>query len=120
MANRGSYVEYLVEQLSPLGQITVRAMMGGHTLYCDGVVFALVDDDTVYLKADDKNRPQFEAHGLAAFCPDPAKPQCTMSYHLAPPEIFEDRAALKKWAGGAIEAGRRAKGKRRSPRKANT
>lgn len=36
------YIEFLKEWLAPLGEISARAMFGGHCLYCDGVVFALV------------------------------------------------------------------------------
>jgi len=112
MKNSDSYLAFLTEQLSCLGAISMRAMMGGHTMYCDGVPFALVARNALFLKADDKNRPAFEARGLKAFQPFPDKPG-TMSYYEVPPEMLEDRAALKQWAGGALEAGRRAQAKKK-------
>src|SRR5579871_500589 len=69
MANRASYLEFLVEQLSPLGEITTRRLFGATSLYCDGTVFALVARDTLYLKVDDHNRADFQASGLEAFQP---------------------------------------------------
>ena len=96
------YLEFLHEQLAPLGDITSRKMFGGYCLYCDGVVFALVAEDTLYLKADDGNRPDFEAAGLPAFQPFEDKPT-VMQYYLAPPEVFEDDEALHRWAGGAVQ-----------------
>ena len=110
------YIEFVKEQLGELGQITSRAMFGGHCLYCDGTVFALIAEETLYLKADDENRGAFEEAGLPAFQPFDDKPGMTMSYHLAPPEIFEDPQALERWVGGAVQAGRRAQAKKK-PRK---
>jgi DNA transformation protein len=110
MPNRPAFIEFLFEQFAPLGAITARPMMGGHTLYCDEVVFALVANNEVYLKADVVNQPSFVARGLEAFRPFPNQPG-VMQYYQAPPEIFEDREALRIWAGGAIEAGRRARAK---------
>jgi DNA transformation protein len=93
-------------------------MFGGHTLYCDGVVFALVSNNALYLKADDANRGEFEARGLRAFCPFEDRPEAVMQYYEAPPEMFEDPDALTRWAGGAITAGRNKQRKKKpqSPR----
>jgi len=110
--NTESYLAFLIEQLSCLGNITIRAMMGGHTVYSNGVPFAIVARNALFLKADDHNRPAFEARGLKAFQPFPDKPG-TMSYYEVPPEMLEDRAALEVWAGGALEAGRRAQAKKK-------
>ena len=96
-------------------------MMGGHIVYCDGVPFALVANNELFLKTGAHNRPDFVARGLKAFQPFPGKPG-TMSYCAAPPEMLEDEQALRQWAGGALEAGRRAhlkkKPKKRSHRAA--
>jgi DNA transformation protein len=113
MPNRNSYLEFLLEQLAPLGEITTRGMFGGHTLYCDGVVFALVADNALYLKADDHNRPGFASRGLGAF--RPFKDQAgVMQYYQAPPEMFEDPDALRHWGGGAVAAGQRAVAKKKA------
>ena len=67
--NQSTYIDFVVEQLGPLGRIHTRAMFGGHALYCDGVVFALIANNALYLKVDDANRPQFERAGLKPFRP---------------------------------------------------
>jgi len=110
MANRESYVEFLLEQLAPLGDVTGRRMFGGHALYCNGVVFALVSENALYLKVDDQNRAQFEARGLDAFRPYEDQ-TVALGYFEAPPELFEDREALMLWGGGAVAAGSRAAAK---------
>ena len=108
MAKTDRFVEFAVEQFASLGVVTARAMMGLWCFYCDGVVFALVASGELYLKGDGVNIPRFEARRLKAFQPFPGKPG-TMKYFQAPPEIFEDPAAMREWVGGAVEAGRRAK-----------
>jgi DNA transformation protein len=114
MAKSNPYIEFLLEQLEPLGQVTARAMFGGHGLYCDGVFFALVANSALYLKADDQNRPEFEAQGLRAFRPYENKPD-VMQYYEAPAEMFEDPALLKHWVEGAVAAGIRAQTKKKKP-----
>lgn len=111
------YLEFVIEQLSSLGEITSRAMFGGHCLYCHGVVFALVADDELYLKVDDVNRPEFEAAGLKPFRPFPDQ-DVVMQYYPAPAEMFDSEAGLARWAGGAIEAGRRKADRKRARKKA--
>ena len=118
MPARNSYVEFLLEQFAPLGEISSRAMFGGHCLYCDGVVFALVANNALFLKADDTNREAFTARGSKAFRPFEDQ-DASMSYYEAPPEIFEDSDAMREWCGGSVEAGRRAQAKKK-PRKKGT
>lgn len=107
-----SYVEFVLEQLAPLGTITARSMMGGKTLYCHGTIFALIGHGAVYLKADDGNRPMFDARGLPAFRPDENEPG-TMSYYLVPADVLENRDELARWATQAIAAGRRSASKKK-------
>lgn len=108
MGNRPEYLEFVLEQLSPLGAVTSRAMFGGHCLYVNGIVFALLANNELYLKADGETRPRFEQRKLKPFRPFD-KEDFVMSYYQAPPEIFEDRDAMREWAGAAVETGRRAK-----------
>ena len=116
MANRASYIEFLIERLSPLGEITARRLFGGNSLYCDGIVFALVSNDTLYLKVDEHTRAEFEAGGLPVFRPF-GDERAAMSYYQAPAELFEDADALLRWGGSAVAAGRRAGGKKPRSRK---
>ena len=117
MAARNEYVEFVLEWLSPLGEISERKMMGGRVLYCDGVVFALMSgDNRFYLKVDDVTRPQFQALGLEPFRPFADQPS-TMSYYPPPAEFFEDSDLLKTWGRDAVAVGRRALSKKAKPRK---
>jgi len=102
------FVDYVLEQLSPLGGVRAKRMFGGHGIYLEGLFFALVADDTLYLKADDENRPQFESRGLGPFRYRVKGKERTMSYYSLPDAALEDRAELLTWARPSIEAALRA------------
>jgi TfoX N-terminal domain len=56
MVASDSFAEFLREQLAPLGHITVRRMFGKTGVFCDGLMLAMVTDDTLYFRVDDDNR----------------------------------------------------------------
>lgn len=51
----------IIESLQALGDVRPKRMFGGHGLFLDGLMFALVADDMLYFKTDDRNRADFEA-----------------------------------------------------------
>jgi len=112
MRDKDQYLEFLEEWLSPLGEITSRGMFGGHCLYCDGIVFALVASQVVYLKVDDGNRPAFEALGLEPFRPFEDRPE-VMQFYPPPPEFYDNADVMLEWGKAAIEVGRRARAKKK-------
>jgi len=110
MAKRSEFVQYLLEQLAPLGQLRAKAMFGGFGLYCDELFFALIADDVLYVKVDDSNRPRFTAEQLAPFCyPMKDGRVQTMSYYPLPEAALESPADLLDWAKEGIAAALRAK-----------
>jgi DNA transformation protein len=108
MAAKNAYVEWITEWLSPLGEITARSMMGGHVVYCNSIVFALVADGLLYLKADATTRPKFQALGARPFQPFPDK-ESAMNYYPPPPEFFEDADVMLEWGRAAVAVGMAAK-----------
>lgn len=105
MAVTNEFLEHVLDILRPLGEIRSRPMMGGHCLYCNNQVFALLDDDTLYFKVNKVTKTHFVEAGLPAFAPDKRKPDQTMSYHVAPAEVFDDIDAVKHWGALALAAG---------------
>jgi DNA transformation protein len=114
MSGGDSFVEFLKEQLAPLGQISVRRMFGGAGIYCDGVMFALLDGSSLYFKADETNRPDFEAEGLGPFTYETQQGRNTiMSYWRVPERLFDESDAMLAWARKAFFAALRSKSKLR-------
>jgi DNA transformation protein len=116
MPNNPAYLNFASDLLSPLGSIVARSMMGGHVLYCDSVVFALIANNTLYLKADAETRPRFEELGLKPFYP--FEGQASMSYYQPPAEFFEAEDMMLEWGRMAVAAGRRSKTKKKRSRSA--
>ena len=121
MARPTEFIHYLLEQLAPLGTVTARPLFGGHGLYLESRIFAIVVADTLYLKVDDVSRPEFDAAGLHRFRYDTTQGENSLSYYEPPPAALDDRELLCQWAQKALAAATRArapKKKRPSPRPA--
>ena len=96
------------------GAVEAKRMFGGWGLYREDVFFALVLDDTLYLKTDDGNRAHFDARALEPFSFVKGGKTIVTAYRAAPEEAFEDASVMAKWAKDAYAAAlRKPKGKSR-------
>jgi DNA transformation protein and related proteins len=110
---RNEFVEHVVETMRDFGAVTAKAMFGGFGLYHEGLFFALIADDTLYLKVDDENRAEFEAAALPAFVyVTKDGDRMAMGYRQAPPEALESPAAMTAWARSGYAAALRAKNRK--------
>jgi DNA transformation protein len=98
MAVSREYLEYLLGQLALLGHVVSRRMFGGVGLYHEELFFGLVDDDVLYLRADDSNRSDYTTRAMEPFRPFPDRPIYSMSYYQVPADVLEDAEALAAWA----------------------
>ena len=56
MASNADLVQYIADQCSGAGEITVKKMFGDYGIYCDGKIFGLICDDCFYLKPTEGGR----------------------------------------------------------------
>ena len=98
---------FVLDQLEELGGVTARAMFGGVGLYYHGRFFGIIARDTLYLKADDGNRTDYERAGMKPFKPYRDRPG-TMQYYAVPVGVLESPLDLGQWARKAIAAAERA------------
>lgn len=103
------YIEHLQEVFAHFGPVSARKMFGGYGLYHDGVMFGLVADNTLYLKVDAINKPDFEQQGLGPFEFNKNGKLMKMSYYQAPEEIMDDLDLAADWARSAHEAALRSR-----------
>lgn len=103
------FITYLHEVFAAFGSIQTRRMFGGFGIYHQRLMFALVINDTLYLKADHLSSPAFQQHGLTPFEYDRQGKTIKMSYYQAPEEVFEDAELAAVWAKRAFEAAVRSK-----------
>jgi DNA transformation protein len=92
-------------------------MFGGVGIYGSDLFFALMDDDLLYFKVDDSNRPDFEAAGMGPFRPGGEHGE-VMQYYQVPEDVLEEVEALREWVAKALAVAGRAKGRasrRRGP-----
>ena len=94
-----------------------RRMFGGYGIFHQGLMFGLIADGSLYLKADDESRELFVAEGSSAFSYYRKEREYRLSYYLAADEFFEDSDACRRWARIAFDAALRnpPKRKRRMP-----
>ena len=110
MARHSEFVEFVLEQLVPVGMVRARAMFGGFGIYLGNTIFAIVVDDRLYFKADGATCHAFSAHGLNPFTYVARGKTITMQYYEVPPEVFEDPVShaeldpVRAWGGIARKA----------------
>ena len=113
MVASDSFAEFLREQLAPLGRVAMRRMFGKTGVFCDGLMFGMITDDSLYLRVDDHNRAAFEE--ARAFPPLSYKKQggsIDLSFWRAPERLFDQQDELVEWARVALGAARRVAVKR--------
>ena len=111
MAVTPSFRSFILEQLGRSVQgIRARSMFGGVGIYGNELFFGLIDDDVLYFKVDESNRPDFQARGMGPFQPYGEDGE-EMQYYRVPDDLLEDAEALGEWAEKAMMVARRARGK---------
>lgn len=102
------FVLYVVELMQSIGPVYAKAMFGGHGIFLEGLMFALVADRVLYLKMDEETRDEFIARGLQVFAYNKQGKEYKMSYSQAPDEALEDYDEMNLWANKAYAAALRA------------
>ena len=110
MSKASDFVDNVLDLLRPWGGVVARRMFGGHGLYRQGVMFALVADDVLYLKVDDRNRPMFDAADMGPFTYETKSGTITIgSYYEAPAQLFDEPDQMLDWVRPALDAALRSK-----------
>ncbi len=103
MAASAGFLAFLEEQLGALGPVSIRRMFSGAGVFADGIMFALVSNDTLYFKADETTRADFEAEGMDAFTYATKGGRNTLiSYWRAPERLFDEPDDMLVWARKAL------------------
>ena len=92
-----NYVSYILDLLSPFGDMTSRAMFGGYCIYKDKVIVGIVVIDELYFIVDKTNQVQYEELDSVPFTYSKGDTVATLSYWKVAIEILEDEEQLPKW-----------------------
>ncbi len=120
MVASDSFAEFLREQLAPLGRVTMRRMFGKTGVFCNGLMFGVVTNDTLYFRVDDHNRAVFkEAESFPPLSYEKQGRSINLSFWRAPERLLDEPDELITWARAALAAARRvaAKRERTAPRR---
>ena len=108
--NGSEQLDWLCERLEALGRIRSRRMFGSWGLYCDGIFFAIIADEVLYLKVDELSRPDFEAQGLSPFTyPMRDGRQQSLCYYPMPDAALDEEGEFLAWARRGFAAALRAR-----------
>ena len=122
MAVSDDYRVFLEELFQEFGRVEVRNMFGGAGIFADGVMFGLVADGVLYLKADAAFATEFAAEGKEPFTyRAKAGRPVAMSYWELPDRLLDDPAEFAGWARHAhriaLAAGAARQPARKPPKK---
>ncbi len=56
MSTKQSTVDFILDQLSEIGDVSARKMFGEYALYCRGKVVALICDDCLFVKITEQGK----------------------------------------------------------------
>ena len=97
--------DFVRELFSQFRPVTIKRMFGGAGIYAEGLMFALVFDDAIYLRVDAASIPDFERAGSAPFVYPLAKNHVgrpSRSFWRLPEPLYDDPDELAVWAGRAL------------------
>jgi DNA transformation protein len=101
--------EFIRDLFAEFGPVQVRRMFGGAGVYADGVMFALVTSDILYLKTEPDQVARFAAEGCGPFEYTREGRKATLtSYWRVPDRLYDEPGELAEWARQALTAARRA------------
>ena len=113
MVASDSFAEFLREQLAPLGHLSMRRMFGKTGVFCDGVMLAMVRDNSLYFRVDDDNKAFFkEAEAFPPLNYDKKGGSIDLAFWRAPERLFDEPDELVAWARQALAAAHRVAAKR--------
>jgi DNA transformation protein and related proteins len=108
--------EFIRELFAQFRPVTVRRMFRSAGIFCDGLMFGLVSDGTIYLKVDETSIPDFEREGSRPFSYTRGKRgRVELPYWRLPERLYDDPDEIATWAGRALAVAER---KKFAPRKA--
>jgi len=107
-AARNEFVDYVVELMAGWATVSARKMFGGYGLYREGLMFALIVEDELFLKTDKVNMVQFEREGCHPFVYQSKARSVQLSYWSAPAASLDSLVEMGEWCQSAYGSALRA------------
>jgi DNA transformation protein len=107
--------EAIRDLFAALGPVRTRRMFGGQGIYAGELMFALEAGGELYLKADDRNEPAFQAAGSHPFTYAKDGRSAQMSYWRLLDAAADDPEQAAHWGRLALDAASRAAAAKATP-----
>jgi DNA transformation protein len=115
MPKKNDFVEYIIHDvLREVAGVSSKYMFGGYCLFARGKIFAIVDEDVLYFKADDTNQKDYQKAGSKQFTYPSKKGPMKMAYWQVPDDVLEDPKLAAAWAAKSIALAPKGKKKKKS------
>lgn len=116
---RDPFHEFVIELFAPIGPVRIRRMFGGAGVYAEGAMFALLADESIYLKTDADLRAALASEGCEPFLwirPSDGK-AIDMGYVGLPVDAVDNAEEASRWGRRALAVALAAKSDAKPPRK---
>ena len=97
----GSFGAFVLDQLSPLGDVEARPMFGGAGFYLDGEFFGILYNERLYFRVSADTIKDYTIRKMKPFEPFEGRKGTSRGYYEVPLEIIESPADLVTWARAA-------------------
>lgn len=104
MSKNTSFNDYVVyDLLGDFPNVSSRAMFGGHGIYKDSTIFAIIAEGELYFKGQKETEDFFRSRNSRRFTYRKRGGKTyTMNYWLVPEEVCENRDAFTEWVERAL------------------
>ena len=103
----GGFDGLLADLFEPVGGVSFRKMFGGMGIFREGIMFALVADGVLYLKADETTTADFQAEGSGPFVYHARNKPHVMPYWRLPERLYDEPDEFRDWALAAFTVAER-------------
>ncbi|MBS0907916.1 TfoX/Sxy family DNA transformation protein [Tatumella sp. JGM118] len=106
MKTSGQCIEESKKQLSALGKIESRTQFGGYSLSVEKVVFALVSEGDLYLRASEKMQSYLQHRRLQPFIFHKRGQCVSLNYYKVDPLLWQQSEALLELSHSSLKEAR--------------
>ena len=107
------FVSYAIEFMQSIGPVSAKRMFGGYGIFLEGLMFGLIANGVLYLKAGKETEEDFKIRDLEVFTYNKKGKEFRLSYYQAPEETLEDGDEMNSWANKAYGVALKAATKKR-------
>ena len=100
--NNGSFLDYILDLIEPLNPLHTKKLFGGIVILKKNITFAMVFNETLYLKTDKTNKENFLKYNSKPLSYKKKVNTINLRYFEIPVEILDEHEELINWCEKSI------------------